>query len=291
MRFNWHCVRALIICSFLQLVCSGSVFSQSSVIRLPLENQTNTTLFASEPANNLPKLFLETERILEKPLPTYIAGEIFFMDLKAKLASMGLQVMLNESAKDTLSLDTELEIPAPGKSVDANLRLMLERYDCTYTVDRSGVIIILSVDDAESEMTNVTIDVTGMSDDFYDLVYVIQEAIEPDQWESNGGVGRAAPFQANEREFIAFEVPYQMLRKIREYFASLNTMGSTSDLKLQTAKMRYKGSTVVQLPGMGSEDRYAKGRRRMDGLGGGDPATGPIGGGGFGGGGLGGGVF
>ena len=231
----------------------STTVAQSSLVAMPgevkqLEDSENTpgeALFPGEPRNDLPAALLRTEVLLNEKLPDQLYGEVTFRELIDELRNAGIGITLDISAEDTISLNTDTEIPAPGASIDANLRLLLKRFDCAYVITNHGILEILSVDKAETELTHMTMDVTGLSSDVYELAIVVKNTIEPDMWEENGGTYRLDVYQANNRDFMTFAVTYGSLHTIRRYFSTINQMGGNSGHAIETKRF---ASSVVQMP-------------------------------------------
>ena len=243
-----------LFCVFFGLVSfQSTTVAQSSLVAMPgevnqvadSENTTEEALFPGEPRNDLPAALQRTEVLLSENLPDQLYGEVTFRKLIDELRNAGISVTLDISAEDTISLSTDTEIPAPGASIDANLRLLLKRFDCTYVITNHGILEILSVDEAESELTHMTMDVTGLSSDVYELGIVVKNTIEPDMWEENGGTYRLDVYQANNRDFMTFAVTYGSLHAIRRYFSTINQMGGNSGHGIETKRF---ASSVVQMP-------------------------------------------
>lgn len=82
-----------------------------------------------------------------------IKGGSLFQDLCEQITqSVGLQVILDESAKDTITRDSEIDenFSLYETSLRSALDLLLKKYDCTFTI-QEGVLVILSIDKAEQE--------------------------------------------------------------------------------------------------------------------------------------------
>ena len=299
----WCCCYALLAASALQ-TC---VYAQSSLIKMPGDNNDLSedsstkpkSLFPTEPPNDLPKALRRTEHLLTKPLPDQLVGRVYWRDFINGIREMGVTATLDISAEDTMTLETEFEVPAPGDSINTNLQLALKRYDCAHTITRTGVVNIMSVDASEYALTRVTFDVTGISNDAYELANVLKNTISSDDWEDNGGMNRLSVYQANNRDFMTMAVAYKDLQEIRRYFAGLNHIAGNSNGQLSS---RFPASSVVQLPlhqqgGVRRQQRafvtsvipVVDGERGQWGR----PGSygGGIGGSGIGGGGLGGGIF
>lgn len=294
----WCCCVTLLAASALQT----RAYAQSSLIKMPgdssdVSEDSSTkpkSLYPTEPPNDLPEALRRTEHLLTKPLPDQLVGRVYWRDFINGIREMGITATLDISAEDTMTLETEFDIPAPGDSIDANLQLALKRYDCTHTITRTGVVNIMSVDASEYALTRVTFDVTGISNDIYELATVLKNTISADDWEDNGGVYRLSVYQANNRDFMTIAVGYYDLQEIRRYFAGLNHIAGNTNGQLSS---RFPASSVVQLPL--HQQGVVRQKRAfvtsvipvIDGGRGQWGRPGSIGGGGIGGGGLGGGVF
>jgi hypothetical protein len=105
---------------------------------------------------------LAAEAKLELPF-SVDSGSIFQDVVENITQNVGLQVILDESAKDTITRDTEIEenFSLHEISLRSALDLLLKKYDCTFTI-KDGMLVILSEDEAESEQIIRVYDVSDI---------------------------------------------------------------------------------------------------------------------------------
>lgn len=122
---------------------------------LPVVNAVESRSIAASLTSSNSK-DLDTEKLLNKTVS--IQGGFRFADLLSRFEKeVSLQFLLHISAQDTITFDTEIDehFNLQGVSLKTGLDLLLEVYDCTFTI-KDGMIVILSVDEAESPEQHVT---------------------------------------------------------------------------------------------------------------------------------------
>ena len=148
----------------------------SELVREPRDNVGVTSSNAKD---------LATEKVLE--FVVSVEGGSTFQDTLNKLSKDGggLQYIVHISAEDTITYDTEIDekFNLRKVSLKSALDLLLEKYDCTFTI-KDGMIVILSVDEAESAEQQVT-------RVFYvkDILDAMKKADVAKRWNAGGNLG------------------------------------------------------------------------------------------------------
>ena len=206
----------------LTIIATQRAIAQSVAVVPPPASYASHSIFPYEPPNDLTNGFLQTEAKLAKPLMTNHRSGIPMAMFQKILHQQGIKSTMFRDARDVLNAQTEITIPAPGFPIATNLRLILENEDCTYQIDKSGVVVIFDEDDAENYLTNINIDITQLTNDHEMLKWKMVETIDPDCWEWNGGMSRAEIIPVHHRQILSLAVNYSTLKKIRHHFSGLN---------------------------------------------------------------------
>lgn len=288
--FFEHAAIGIVALQFLMF--THSICAQSSVIQLPGNASVIAATSESSP-NDFPSSVSEqvkrTEKLLRSPTPMEMCYESDVSQLLEQFREFGIQIVLDESAaENNLDEDTDVRLRLPGVAIDVNLRDMLKPYQCKYSINESGVVTILSEDANEELFIRLTYDISNIAGDFDgvdQLMGLVQETIDPDSWEENGGNGRMYPVGTGNRMLLTISQTYRNQRQIRSQLGTIRQMSGGSWVKRgASAKPRAGTSSVVALP----EKTYLQRRKNRRGMS--LPGSGSTSG--FGGGaGLGGGVF
>ena len=153
--------------------------SASELVRSPRENVGVTSSNAKD---------LATEKVLD--FVVSVEGGSTFQETLNKLYQQGggLQFILHTSAEDTITYDTEIDerFNLRKVSLKSALDLLLERYECTFTI-KDGMIVILSVDEAETAEQQV-------SRVFYvkKILDAMKKADVAKRWNAGGNLGSSS---------------------------------------------------------------------------------------------------
>lgn len=274
--------------------------AQSAVIEMPNSGGPATMAIVSDEgiASDLTQALLATEARLVEPTPVYWRDEIAMGQLLDWMNSAGIPIHLHESAIDNdLNETTRVRMALHYATLQQNLQFVLDLYQCGMTIDHMGQIKIASVDYLIENPTTVTQDITSIPADPYELVETIQEIVDPDGWEENGGTGRMRLIQSGQHRLLVVTNTYRNQVAVRHLLRSLKRMayGTTKPAPMPLSPT-MGGSLVLgtgldylpwQLEYGARDPRFYGGGFGGGGFGGGAGG----GGGGVGGGGLGGGVF
>ncbi len=128
--------------------------------------------------------------------------EMRFADVLTDLEGLlGQRFLIHESAADNgLELDSFITFKLNKVRACTLIEMMLEEFSCTYHI-QDGVVRILCRDRARDTLSRYVTDQSVGRGDIENLQNVIQEIVEPDSWEENGGTGRIMNF--GERLVIA----------------------------------------------------------------------------------------
>ncbi len=274
-----------VLCLLLMPTLSSAQSTVVSIDRdaeIPLNGQSLTV---DRVPSDLSPTIKAVERRLANATPETWRSEMPMEELMFFMSRAGYRVYLSESAHDS-NLDESgiIRLALHNASMDENLRFALNAFQCDYTILDSGTIMIASVDEMIENPVNVTFDITNLPQDPYLVAETIEETIDPDGWEANGGTGRIRAVVSNDRRLIVVSSTYQNTRQIRRQLGTFSAMAGATGLPA-TQDLLAGASTPVQMPDAYDDTGYDRGFRNGRGRGGG------FGGGGQGGGGLGGGVF
>jgi len=282
-------------------------WAQSTVVRLPgaAESETDlaaeSTLAASYESfsslshqkrgitNSLSAALRRSEQMLDAATPSAWRKQTTLGDLVDKMRRQGMQVLVDMSVTDNgVSEDSSIRLALQNASIGTNLRFALMAFDCDYLIKDTGVIQLLSIDEilAIEHFTIATYEIGKLASNFenaFDVGRTIQESIDPDSWEENGGSGRINILPSKRGYLLTISHSYQTQRQVRQLLHNLLVLGGGESMGDFSSIDTGLASSPVRLP-----EEYLALRRNRRGMA--LPGSGTTGG--FGGGsGLGGGVF
>ncbi|MCA9210869.1 MAG: hypothetical protein KDA55_21065 [Planctomycetales bacterium] len=169
-------------------------------------------------------------------------------DLVSFLRERGIPVSVNVRALEDYGIDTNarLDFSQQNLSLRTGLDLALRQVDLTWTI-RSGVLILTTPDDAETNLITRLYDVHDLVDvvpqsawnrysqvwelvDFNSLIDVITTTIEPDTWDAVGGPASAAPYRNWRMRLLVVSQTWQNHEKIEKLLAELTRLGRRNTL-------------------------------------------------------------
>ena len=283
-------------CAIVQLFDPATVFAQSSVLSAPGRQTQQAAWRTTSTAvpNSISQRQLATEAMLARPVSNF--GIRFDEELIASdvFETLDAVVFVHENLDGVFDNETRLDMKA-GVSMRTALSKALEYQDASLVVEPGGSILIISIDDEYEPdfLSPVTYDITGITgsaDQAMRLRHVLQQTIDSDSWEENGGgCGTLQIYQHNGRILMTIRQSYDVHLAIRSHFDSLARLAGGSvvvattrsqNAALQTSSV---ASSVVKVP----ESQTTSSMRSRRGF----ARPGSNSTGAFGGGGLGGGVF
>lgn len=284
---TWHnsVPLAAVLIAFL---FAASLNAQSTVVSInrdaevPIDGQTLTV---DRVSSDLSPTIKVVERRLASATPETWRSERTMGRLIRDMNQAGYRVFLHETAIDNnLDPDTVIRLALYNASIDENLRFVLNVFRCDYQILDSGTIVIASNDKIIEDPVRITFDITNLPQDPYLLADTIEETIDPDGWEVNGGTGRLKVVATNDRRLLVVVTTYQNLRQIRTQLGTFSKMTGAGGLP--TTQNLFAGTSApVTMSGTSDDRGYDRGYHS------GRWGRGAGFGGGGGGGGLGGGVF
>ena len=273
-----------------QLFVSAEISAQSTIIQLPSPSPA-TSVDVNQP--RIPNSFTlqqkDVEARLAAPTPAAWRSEKSMGNLVNMMNRSGFQVLLDESAADNnLDEHTVIRLALHNASIETNLRFALRLFQCDFLITESGILVILSYDAALDfdNMSRVTYDISRIVnhyDDLRELINLVQETVDPDSWDDNGGMGRQHATDSKKGFLLTVTQTFKNQRRVRQLLDTTLALGGGA-VPLNDSQVHLAGSSrPVKLP-----EEYLALRRNRRGMA--LPGSGTTGG--FGGGaGLGGGVF
>lgn len=148
---------------------------------------------------------------------------------------------LNRLELDALGVDPAqplaMDIDSlPNTSIGARLAIALEALDLTYII-RRGCLEITSRDGADSDPVSRVYDVSPLvrswnrssvassqhgQTKYHDLIYTIEQHIDPDNWLAAGGRSSISPYESGTRGFLVVSAPTSTHLKVHALLSTLN---------------------------------------------------------------------
>jgi hypothetical protein len=191
-----------------------------------------------------------TELRIAMPTPSNWRNE---MPLEALIDSMnaaGIPTCLHESAHDNnLESVRRVRLGLHNASIGDNLRFMLDCFECDFTIDISGRIMIAADDFLVENPLFVTFDITHIPADPDEIVETVEETIDPDSWEANGGTGRMRTLNSGQRTLLTITTTWRNMTRARQLLGSIHGMSRVGDVASSNFReLLSGGSTPVELP-------------------------------------------
>lgn len=258
---QWPIPVVAILCVLLLVISSNAQSTVVSIDRdaeVPLNGQSLTV---DRVPSDLSPTIKAVERRLANATPETWRSEMPMANLMFFMNRAGYRVYLSESAVDNnLDNQSPIRLALHNASIDENLRFALNAYQCDYSILDSGTIVIASYDEFIENPETVTFDTTNLPLDPDQVVDAIEETIDPDGWEANGGTGRISVVKSNDRKLLVVTNDYQNIRQIRRQLGTFSAMTGARGLPA-TQELLAGASTPVQLPGASDENEYDRGIR------------------------------
>ena len=154
-----------------------------------------------------------------------------------------------------------IQMPAAALSLGRGLTYGLGEFNCRWTLDARGSLLILTATGEEETSLTVSYDVTGLlaTSDFDTLINLISSTVEPDSWDDVGGPGTMQPAPVGHRDLLVVSNTLHVQLETRRLLNSLARMSGASTTSLPGALRRRSrtaerlgmaplGSSVIAMP-------------------------------------------
>lgn len=208
----------------------------------------------SIPVNSIPSdmspAMRATELKLAMPTPPNWRNEMPVTALVDLLNTAGIFASLHESAVDNnLDPDRRIRLGLHNASREDNLRFMLDSFQCDFSIDISGRVTIASEDFLVENPISVTFDITSIPADPDGIIELIEETVDPDSWEANGGIGRMRFLKTGQRCLLTITTTWRNMTRVRRLMESVHGMSGPGDISWSALHGGLSGgSTILELP-------------------------------------------
>lgn len=216
--------------------------------------------------DNTPAAVQTTLRKLDSLRSNVIASKLTLNELHTKLNRLQIPTILDFSSLEDEAVSPEddiVDVPAANLTLGQALKYALEHSGCTWTLDTSGNLLILSNVAAEELLMTVSYDVTELVTygDNDALINLITATVQPDSWDEVGGPGTVLPAPPGRRDLLVVSNSFHVQRETQQLLNSLARMSTSSSVSLPGAlprgpRIRSRtsvvprplGSSVISMP-------------------------------------------
>ncbi|QEG22674.1 hypothetical protein [Mariniblastus fucicola] len=247
----------IVILALAHLYDPATVLAQSAIIQSG-GHQSRSASIGNAIPNSLTSDQLRTEAMLSRSISAFGLGQARSIPASEVFKRLGVTVYIDLNLEGIFDEEDELNLRS-GVSMAVSLHMALRLHDATAMVEPDGSILVLSIDDENEPdyLRTVTYDITRIANNLQQArtqLNVLQNTIDSDSWEQNGGGnGSIAIQQVNGRMLASVSQSYRVHRRVRAHFDSIAFLGGTSSLVSPVQRQQFgqsgnsSASSVVQV--------------------------------------------